>query len=909
MIKLRRLFLLSVILSASLPANAEEKKPPVITFDDHVRPIFAQACASCHNPDKKSADLDLTNYSALMQGGASGEVIEPGDASASYLYALVTHQDEPSMPPESQKIADEKIETLRKWIDGGVLENAGSSAKAAKKKKFDLALAAPSTARPATVPLPARLSLQPVLFTPDRTAIDALATSPWAPLVAVSSQKQVLLYHTETLELLGVLPFPEGTPRVLKFSRNGGLLLCGGGVAGASGRVVVWDIPSGRRIIEIGDELDEVLAADISSDQTLIALGGPQRVVRIYATETGQLLHEIRKHTDWITALEFSPDSVLLATGDRNGGLQVWEGWTGREYLTLKGHTAAVTSVSWRSDSNLLASSSEDSTIRLWEMENGGAVKNWGAHGGGALSVEFTRDGRLFSCGRDRTPKTWDQNGTQQLAFEAFGDLALEATYCDETQRAISGDFSGEIRVHDSTNGTRLGQLVTNAPLLETRLSQASEWLLAKQTEGKPVSEAYQTAQSTLQQISTELAAAQNISADAKQKSEAAATALVAAQAALTQTANENDAAKSALDALAISVPMLKEAAEKAAAAAAQLPNDANLIAAAQTIRTTADTKASEMTSAKGIAATKFAALQQAQKTLDSARRLADETAAAATGANQTEQTLVAKLTPAEDAFNVAKQAHDQAAAAVASAEQMVSRWTSEIEFHRQFTQLTRQRAETEQRLADHQAQLAVSQEAADVAQSSVDQARSDLTADQGKLVKHQADYTTAVAAVEAAKVAATNATAAKNNAAAGVTTLEQVTAKLNDAMTKADDALRLASGDTTLVAVVSELKAAVTEKAKQLESGKADWVAKTQAEQIAIAAVADSEQAASGFLAMQQPLEQKIAEVTALVTALESKAAEALQAVQADEKRASESQANLTAINQAIATLQGLAS
>ena len=53
--------------------------------------------------------------------------------------------------------------------------------------------------------------------------------------------------------------------------------------------MVVWDIHSGRRIIEIGDELDEVLAADISSDQTLIALGGPQRVVRIYATETGQL--------------------------------------------------------------------------------------------------------------------------------------------------------------------------------------------------------------------------------------------------------------------------------------------------------------------------------------------------------------------------------------------------------------------------------------------------------------------------------------------------------------------------------------------------------------------------------------------------------------------------------------------
>ncbi|MGB7343397.1 MAG: c-type cytochrome domain-containing protein, partial [Pirellulaceae bacterium] len=318
---MRYLILLPLFLVATVAA-AEEKKPVKITFDEHVKPIFQQKCASCHNPDKKSADLDLTNYGNLMQGGASGAVIEPGDASASYLYNLVTHDDEPSMPPESPKIADEMIETLRKWIDGGVLENSGSEAKASKKKKFDMGLAAPSTERPAEVPMPAKLSLQPVIFTPTRTATDALATSPWAPLAAVSSQKQVLLYNTQTLELLGVLPFPEGTPRVLKFSRNGGLLLCGGGVAGASGRVIVWNIRTGERIIEVGDELDEVLAADISSDQTLIALGGPQRVVRIYATETGQLLHEIRKHTDWITTLEFSPDSVLLASGDRNGGLQ-----------------------------------------------------------------------------------------------------------------------------------------------------------------------------------------------------------------------------------------------------------------------------------------------------------------------------------------------------------------------------------------------------------------------------------------------------------------------------------------------------------------------------------------------------------------------------------------------------------
>ena len=81
----------ALVASTSVPAVAQEKKPPKITFEEHVLPIFRQKCLSCHNPDKKSADLDLSTYTNTMTGGASGTVIEAGDVSTSYLYQLVTH--------------------------------------------------------------------------------------------------------------------------------------------------------------------------------------------------------------------------------------------------------------------------------------------------------------------------------------------------------------------------------------------------------------------------------------------------------------------------------------------------------------------------------------------------------------------------------------------------------------------------------------------------------------------------------------------------------------------------------------------------------------------------------------------------------------------------------------------------
>jgi mono/diheme cytochrome c family protein len=69
------------MLGQKLHAEEKPKESPSeekITFDDHIQPIFRQKCASCHNPDRKSSGLDLTSYTNLMQGGSSGDVIDPG---------------------------------------------------------------------------------------------------------------------------------------------------------------------------------------------------------------------------------------------------------------------------------------------------------------------------------------------------------------------------------------------------------------------------------------------------------------------------------------------------------------------------------------------------------------------------------------------------------------------------------------------------------------------------------------------------------------------------------------------------------------------------------------------------------------------------------------------------------------
>src|SRR3954462_12563166 len=118
-----------VLAIAYSVVNAEDKK---VTYDEQLAPIFRQRCSSCHNPTAKKADLDVTNYSALMHGGSSGAVVAAGEADSSQLFASVTHQSEPFMPQNADKLPDKEIDLIRRWINGGALENVGS--KAAKPK-------------------------------------------------------------------------------------------------------------------------------------------------------------------------------------------------------------------------------------------------------------------------------------------------------------------------------------------------------------------------------------------------------------------------------------------------------------------------------------------------------------------------------------------------------------------------------------------------------------------------------------------------------------------------------------------------------------------------------------------------------------------------------------------------------
>jgi hypothetical protein len=417
--------------------------PP--TYEKDIRPLFRKHCQSCHNPDRPRGELDLSSYGAAMTGGTSGKVLVAGKPDESLVYTASAHLEEPKMPPGKARIPQTDLDIIKKWIEAGLKEKAV-----------------------ATVTPPVEVAKVGGLTTPQPMrrpgAITALAASPTTPLAAFPGHKQVLLWDLVAGKLLGALAFDEGEVHCLRFSSDGKILLVGGGVGGQSGQVIGFDTSTWKRAFEVGDETDVVLACDISPDKERVVLGGPTRVVKVYAVADGKLLHTFRKPTDWVLTTAFSPEGLLLAAGDRFGGLFVWEAKSGKEFAVLRGHTKAVTSLAWRADSDALLTGSEDGTVRVWDMHQQTESAKWMAHEEGVLDVQWHTSGTLVTAGRDQRVKMWEPNGKLLAASEPSSDHVMRLAIISSGKEILAGDWSGELRVWSADGKPKA---TINRPLLE----------------------------------------------------------------------------------------------------------------------------------------------------------------------------------------------------------------------------------------------------------------------------------------------------------------------------------------------------------------------------------------------------------------------------------------------------------
>ncbi len=123
-----RLRTVMAILLARTVYAQDGRPAEVVSFERHVKPILRKRCGNCHATERPRGELDLSTYSGVVAGGASGKVAVAGKPEDSPIYTLPAHLEDPKMPPNAPKIPQREIDVLRRWVEGGLFEGAGESA-------------------------------------------------------------------------------------------------------------------------------------------------------------------------------------------------------------------------------------------------------------------------------------------------------------------------------------------------------------------------------------------------------------------------------------------------------------------------------------------------------------------------------------------------------------------------------------------------------------------------------------------------------------------------------------------------------------------------------------------------------------------------------------------------------------
>ncbi len=96
----------------------------LVSFSQHLQPVFEIKCISCHDDNTKAGGLSLTTWASTT---ADGRVVVPGEPDNSVIVWSVTGnpavQQMPPITSPYKPFNENQVKGLKKWIEEGAQNN------------------------------------------------------------------------------------------------------------------------------------------------------------------------------------------------------------------------------------------------------------------------------------------------------------------------------------------------------------------------------------------------------------------------------------------------------------------------------------------------------------------------------------------------------------------------------------------------------------------------------------------------------------------------------------------------------------------------------------------------------------------------------------------------------------------
>jgi WD40 repeat protein len=225
----------------------------------------------------------------------------------------------------------------------------------------------------------------------------------------------------------------------------------------------VWDVRTGKELMQLKGHTSSVSCLDWSRDGKRILSGGVDKSIRLWDAADGKLLKTIDDaHTRWLHAVLFAPDGKTALSCGNDRSIVVWDLATGKEKKRIDVHAAPVRGLAWLPGTRRVASASFDGTVRIIDVETGKEVSRMGrGHAPRpAWFVAVSPDGkRIASTGADNVVRLWDvQTGKQLQVYSGHTQGVHGIAYSRDGKRLLSCAESA--RLWDVETGEEMQRMV-----------------------------------------------------------------------------------------------------------------------------------------------------------------------------------------------------------------------------------------------------------------------------------------------------------------------------------------------------------------------------------------------------------------------------------------------------------------
>lgn len=290
----------SLLTSASWAPTSWAADPANPTWSKDVLPILRANCYACHQTSKTQGGYLMTKFDGLLKGGESGDAaVVPGNPDASKLIREITPVDGKSeMPKNLAPLKPSEIETIRKWIAAGAVQDIVDTGPRFTNEK------PPVYSRP-----PAIISLD---FSPDGSQL------------ALNGFYETLVLGTQDWKLKHRLIGPSPRVESVRFSPDNKWIAVAAGEPGVSGELQLWNNENKQlhRSTLLGG--DTLFGLSWTQDSGMLALGMADNSIRAFDIEGNQKLYQ-RAHDDWPRSTVFTVDGKHLISGARDMTVKLTE--------------------------------------------------------------------------------------------------------------------------------------------------------------------------------------------------------------------------------------------------------------------------------------------------------------------------------------------------------------------------------------------------------------------------------------------------------------------------------------------------------------------------------------------------------------------------------------------------------